>query len=101
VLNAVAGGDAEHLAGHALEKVVRSWREVAENQRFALVAPAMNCPMIIEACESGARIGVAKVAAAMLAVGPAVGVRVSPEARVFLERIAAGGEASAAKQGEQ
>jgi tetratricopeptide (TPR) repeat protein len=87
LLNAVAGGDAEYLAGHALEKLTLAWKQVSQNQRFALVAPADHCPMLEERCASSALSGISKVANVLEVAARAVGARLAPEARAFLKRL--------------
>ena len=71
---------------------------MARGRRAAAVRPIganLNCPAIVEACNNSARTGVAKVAAILNVVGPAVGARVGADARAFLERLAVGPQPAA------
>lgn len=87
LLNALAGGDAEYLAGHALEKLTLAWKRVSQDQRFALVAPAEHCPVLEERCASPALSGLSKAASILDAAASAAGSRLGPEARAFLKRL--------------
>jgi len=87
LLNAVEGGDSEYLAGDAFAKLALAWREVAQNQRSALVIPNENCPIIEQRCKSFTRPGLPKVAGILDAAAPAAGVRLAPNAKAFLKRL--------------
>jgi hypothetical protein len=87
LVNALASADAKHLAGVAIAELVMVWRSVAELQRFSLIAPRISGPALIERCDDASRSEMSKAANVLLAAAPAVGARLSQDARRFLEQL--------------
>jgi hypothetical protein len=88
-LNLLQHRDARVLAGDSLLMIVERWRSLAREQRAALIAPNLNCPPIIEACETSTREGVAKAASILLAAAPAVGMYLDANTQQVLREMMA------------
>lgn len=70
--------------------IAKRWIIAIENQRFAFGTPSLAVPAIRAACADETRTGLAKVAVITAVAAPYLSIRMAPEARAMLERIAAG-----------
>lgn len=66
------------------------WIMASDNQRFAFSKPSLAIPAIKAACEDETRKGLAKVAEIVAVAAPYLSIRMAPDAKAMLERIAAG-----------
>lgn len=92
LLNALQVADAAGVAGDSMGELVLVWRTIALTRRAELVAPNLNCASIVEACDDTERGGRNKAAAVLLAVAPAVGVRLDSESQKVLEQLKTGAD---------
>lgn len=97
VLNLVSGGDAEFLASDSLGELADMWRQVVAEGRFALVAPAVNAPPILAACDAPGVTDAKRLAAVLLAALPGTGVRLDERGRAFLRDTVSGAFAALPK----
>jgi len=88
--NALYAGGQRDFAGDAMAKLTCSWAKVAAEQRFALVSPNLYAPEITSACGDETVSGLRKVATILLAVAPAVQVRLNADMRGWLARLSSG-----------
>ena len=70
--------------------ITRRWLLAADNQRFAFGTPSLAIPAIKAACADETRKGLAKVATIVAVAAPYLSIRMAPEGKAMLERIAAG-----------
>lgn len=70
--------------------IANRWIFAAENQSFSFQTPSLAIPTIKAACADVTRTGLAKVAAIVMVAAPYLSIRMAPEAKKMLERIAAG-----------
>jgi hypothetical protein len=68
--------------------VIKSWKYVIANQRFALRSPAVTIPAIQQACDGTENHGLAKVALVLLEAFKAINIRMDDEQRKKLMSIA-------------
>lgn len=71
------------------ELLTKYWATVSGNQRFAFRTPSLAIPAIKTACTDETRTGLAKVATIVTVAAPYLSIRMAPEAKAMLERIAA------------
>lgn len=70
--------------------ITKRWKIAADDQPFAFETPSLAIPAIKAACADEARTGLAKAAAIVAVAAPYLSIRMAPEAKAMLERIAAG-----------
>lgn len=70
--------------------IAKRWVFAAENQSFAFETPSLAVPAIMAACADKTRAGLGKVAVILTVAAPYLSIRMAPEAKAMLERIAAG-----------
>lgn len=67
--------------------VAETWLTIAQTQQFSLIAPALHCPLIIEACLDESKTGCPKVARILDLAIDATGTRFTPEAREIIRNV--------------
>lgn len=70
--------------------ITKRWSIAADIQPFAFGTPSLAIPAIKAACVDETRTGLAKVAVIVAVAAPYLSMRMAPEAKAMLERIAAG-----------
>lgn len=70
--------------------ITTRWALALDSQRFAFGTPSFAIPEIAAACAGNTRKGLAKVAVIVAVAAPYLSIRMAPEAKARLERIAAG-----------
>lgn len=68
----------------------KRWTIAVKNQSFAFKTPSIAISAIKAACADETRTGLAKVAVIIMVAAPYLSIRMAPEAKEMLERIAAG-----------
>ena len=68
--------------------IVRGWTTVLESQRFALRAPAKNCPAIQKTIASMEKDGIRGAARLLLTAAPAVAFELGADWEELLKRVA-------------
>lgn len=74
-----------------IEALITSrWILAVDSQRFAFRTPSVAIPAIAAACTDNTRKGLPKVAVIVAVAAPYLSIRMAPEAKAMLEKIAAG-----------
>lgn len=74
-----------------IEALITSrWILAVDSQRFAFRTPSLAIPAMAAACTDNTRKGLPKVAVIVAVAAPYLSIRMAPEAKAMLEKIAAG-----------
>lgn len=68
--------------------LTKRWMQAADDQRFAFGTPSLAIPDVMTACVDNTRRGLARVANITAVAAPYLSIRMAPEARAMLKRIA-------------